>query len=276
MCIRSDQVKHDIDTVMQVSNSKTGIAEMEERLFEQITTLRKVRALRPYGMCKILNNLYLGSIFDATDPEQMAANEVTDIICVHGMRQTNYGKKQYNVMYININDSPNEDISMHFGNAVQFIHMARMQNRTVLVHCLAGVSRSAIIVAAYLLTVTNLNYSLALTYLTKRRPCTNPNFGFRMQLYHYSGGSMKAVRKKLIEVFGKSAMEEQKQIDHAAIMSLSDSVTRAGLVKEVNEEDENNDIDSDICPAVKNPDTDDSFENNSLVPNFKDLCFIDD
>lgn len=56
----------------------------------------------------------------------------------------------------------------------------------VLVHCLAGVSRSASIVVAYLLTVTNLNYSLALTYLTSRRPCANPNFGFRMQLYRFS------------------------------------------------------------------------------------------
>lgn len=61
---------------MSVDRPGGSNAEIEERLFEQISSLRRVRALRLNVMCKILPNLYLGSIFDATDPEQMDSNEV--------------------------------------------------------------------------------------------------------------------------------------------------------------------------------------------------------
>uniref|UniRef100_A0A0K0DLM5 TYR_PHOSPHATASE_2 domain-containing protein n=1 Tax=Angiostrongylus cantonensis TaxID=6313 RepID=A0A0K0DLM5_ANGCA len=52
----------------------------------------------------------------------------------------------------------------------------------VLVHCLAGVSRSATVVAAYLITACDLSFSSALKFIAKKRPVVNPNFGFRMQL----------------------------------------------------------------------------------------------
>lgn len=260
---------------MSVGSSDADIVQMEKRLFEQITTLRKARALRPYGMCKILPNLYLGSIFDATDPEQMDANEITDIICVHGMRQTKYGDKPYNVMYININDSPDENISLYFYDAIEFIHVARLQKRTVLVHCLAGVSRSAVIIAAYLLTVTDLNYSLALTYLTKRRPCANPNFGFRMQLYRFATDSQQSAYKHLVEIFGGRVMERQRKLDHSATIALCDSVTKAELIKLSNECSEGAESENDTA-AVKQPFSDGDLTVCSPITTFKDLCYIDD
>lgn len=254
---------------MSTSCSKAEIAAMEKRLFDQITSWRKVKALRPYGMCKILPNLFLGSIFDATDPEQMDANEVTDIICVHGMRQTKYGEKPYNVFYININDSPGENISAHFYDAIVFIHEARLKKRTVLVHCLAGVSRSASIIAAYLVAITNLNYPLALTYVTKRRPCADPNFGFRMQLYRFANESVLSVRKQLTEKFGRDALEDQRKSDHASIIALSDSLTKAELSKKSIDSYEGS------MPAQQIPP-----DGGVLLPphiaDFKDICFIDE
>jgi protein-tyrosine phosphatase len=51
-----------------------------------------------------------------------------------------------------------------------------------LVHCFAGVSRSATLVAAYLCTTKGYNYDQALTYLKTKRSIVNPSFGFVAQL----------------------------------------------------------------------------------------------
>lgn len=60
-------------------------------------------------------------------------------------------------------------------------------SESVLVHCIAGVSRSVCIVAAYLIAACDMSYVAALAYIVSKRPCANPNFGFRMQLAKYAG-----------------------------------------------------------------------------------------
>ncbi len=53
----------------------------------------------------------------------------------------------------------------------------------VLVHCHAGVSRSATVAATYLMCTLNLSFKDTLSKLQKERPCVCPNLGFRAQLY---------------------------------------------------------------------------------------------
>jgi protein-tyrosine phosphatase len=58
---------------------------------------------------------------------------------------------------------------------------------------LAGVSRSATVVVAYLMTVTELSYSDALNAVKGARKIANPNFGFRRQLQNYEFTQLKTV-----------------------------------------------------------------------------------
>ena len=48
-------------------------------------------------------------------------------------------------------DAPRYDLSQHFQSTFEFIEEARAANAKVLVHCVAGASRSAAIVIAYLM-----------------------------------------------------------------------------------------------------------------------------
>jgi len=63
-----------------------------------------------------------------------------------------------------------------------FIHNALVENGKVLVHCNAGVSRSASIVAAFLIQHEGLNYNDALKAIRAVREAAKPNDGFTSAL----------------------------------------------------------------------------------------------
>lgn len=55
----------------------------------------------------------------------------------------------------------------------------------MLVHCQAGISRSASIVISYLMERFSMSYDEARKYLKARRPQIDPNDGFVKQLKSY-------------------------------------------------------------------------------------------
>ena len=58
---------------------------------------------------------------------------------------------------------------------------------------LAGVSRSATIIIAYLMTVTDLPWTEAMNAVRGARKQSNPNFGFQRQLQNYEHTRVKTV-----------------------------------------------------------------------------------
>jgi protein-tyrosine phosphatase len=80
---------------------------------------------------------------------------------------------------INVLDMPFANLAVHFKEGIAFINQALSYGGTVLVHCYAGVSRSATIVIAYLMQEKRLTFMDALNYLRRKRPIVCPNFGFQ-------------------------------------------------------------------------------------------------
>ena len=66
-----------------------------------------------------------------------------------------------------------------------FIHGARLRDGNVLIHCLAGMSRSVTVCVAYVMTITNLNWKDALKVVRTGRAVANPNLGFQTQLQEF-------------------------------------------------------------------------------------------
>lgn len=82
-------------------------------------------------------------------------------------------------------DTPEENMSGDFIEATDFIDEHLRAGRRVLVHCHAGMSRSATMVAAYLLRFHPQRFpsaDSAIAYLQGRRWIVDPNPGFRKQL----------------------------------------------------------------------------------------------
>lgn len=62
-----------------------------------------------------------------------------------------------------------------FRKAAEVVYNARANDQAVLVHCAAGVSRSATAVLSYLMIYERMGWSNALSYVQASRPCVNPH-----------------------------------------------------------------------------------------------------
>lgn len=118
-------------------------------------------------------------------------------------------EKLYNVrdrLVIFVDDTPSDNIFRHFEGACEFIDykmrktsgmvqvgldrlasVERRESGHVLVHCTLGISRSATIVAAYIMWKWGFRASRALQYIKKNRSVTSPNDGFIDQLLVWEG-----------------------------------------------------------------------------------------
>ncbi|XP_076145029.1 dual specificity protein phosphatase 19b isoform X2 [Alosa pseudoharengus] len=87
---------------------------------------------------------------------------------------------------VTVLDVPETDITSYFPECFAFIDQARNQGGVVLVHCNAGVSRSASVAIAYLMSRDTLSFQEALDAVKAARPSVCPNPGFLKQLKSYT------------------------------------------------------------------------------------------
>jgi hypothetical protein len=86
---------------------------------------------------------------------------------------------------ITVADSSTADIGRCFPQTIDFIESVRESGGKVLVHCLAGISRSATICIAYLMYSGRMNLDQAHDYLKQCRPLISPNLNFMQQLAQF-------------------------------------------------------------------------------------------
>lgn len=133
------------------------------------------------GPVEILPHLYLGSARDAARKEQLQQLGITALLNVTQFCPNLY-QEVFEYKCIPVRDTGCEDIGAYFQESIQFIDQVKAQNGKVLVHCQAGVSRSATICIAYLMSTRRLRMEEAYKYVKSRRRIVSPNFSFMGQL----------------------------------------------------------------------------------------------
>lgn len=128
-------------------------------------------------------------------------NKITHILTMAAGIRPLY-KKEFKYKVVNIMDLPTQNILAHFDKAIEFINKAVTSGGRVLVHCFAGVSRSASTVIAYFMATRKMTFTEAYDYVKKKRPIIFPNFGFQRQLQEFE--------KKLQEKFSKQASKRKE------------------------------------------------------------------
>jgi len=137
---------------------------------------------------KMMNGgkLYIGNILTATNKEWLADKNIKVIInCANELPMINLGN---DILYYKLllNDIPQDNLLANIKNTNKLINNALKKNYNVLVHCAAGISRSASVIIYYLMTYHNMCYDHAYTYLKSVHPKTRPNTGYQQQLIKIS------------------------------------------------------------------------------------------
>ena len=128
--------------------------------------------------------LYLGDVVDANDEINLQKHNITTIICVAEDAKITLDTSKFTIYKYNLQDSYDCNISLYFDEIADLIATQNKQD-CVLVNCVAGISRSASFVIAYLMKYYEMNLEDAFLYVRKRRNRICPNKQFMTYLYDY-------------------------------------------------------------------------------------------
>ncbi|TCD69842.1 hypothetical protein EIP91_005919 [Steccherinum ochraceum] len=155
----------------------------------------------------IEGRLFLGTLEAAKSPRVLSDRRITHIVSVgtepipadnpaSGIRQ----------LRIPIEDVDYADLLIHLPAACNFIRAGMAEGGAVLVHCVQGLSRSAAVVAAYLMYSQRISATAAITTVRQAREQVWINPGFQEQLVlfelcqynpHPNDGIYKRWRQKI-------------------------------------------------------------------------------
>jgi len=162
---------------------------------------------------RVTDRLWLGSCYDATDVEFLRGEGITHVVnCADRLpRFETYTVKDSDLrawIVLNADDDPDYPIlERHLDSVTEFIDTALLEpDSKVLVHCRAGVNRSATLVLAYAALVGSRGDTRAVgrleafanvfEHVMERRPMILSNEGFYKQLVIWAHkGSPSAVGK---------------------------------------------------------------------------------
>ncbi|XP_066969459.1 dual specificity protein phosphatase 7-like [Macrobrachium rosenbergii] len=135
---------------------------------------------------EILPHLYLGNAKNSGDRDALNRHKIRYIINVTPNLPNVFEEcGNYKYMQIPIADHWSQNLASFFPKAIQFIEEAREAGVGVLVHCLAGISRSVTITVAYLMYKKKLNLEEAYEYVRVKKANIAPNFNFMGQLQDF-------------------------------------------------------------------------------------------
>ena len=107
-------------------------------------------------MNEIIDNLWLGAVDATTDKAKLAKIGITHVLSV-GQEPMNLPEGA-TAKFIRARDSSTQSLNRVLPEAVAFITEAISGGGKILVHCFAGVSRSASCVIAYLMKTKQISY----------------------------------------------------------------------------------------------------------------------
>ncbi|XP_046698097.1 dual specificity protein phosphatase 18 isoform X2 [Silurus meridionalis] len=142
------------------------------------------RAPRLSGPSQITDYLYISNGKTATDSSVLTRIGISCII--NATQETdNFRLPSVEYVHVPVSDSPSAQIQEHFDPVADKILGVKALHGRVLVHCCAGVSRSATLCLAYLMKYREMSLTEAHALLRTCRPIIRPNHGFWRQLIDY-------------------------------------------------------------------------------------------
>lgn len=139
----------------------------------------------------IMPRLLCGSIQSMTGTRKHDASLSPDVFRQHNITHVlSLGERPalqdlpVKSLFIDVEDTERNTISEHLAICFTFIDEARNSGGSVMVHCLAGVSRTGAVIISYLMHSLGIPLKDALFLAWRKRPILQPNDGFLEELIH--------------------------------------------------------------------------------------------
>ncbi|KAM9476328.1 dual specificity protein phosphatase 2 [Clarias gariepinus] len=162
-----------------VCGNQATLSESEPRVSGRTTPLYDQG-----GPVEILPFLFLGSAHHSSQRELLQRCGITAVLNVSSSCP-NLFENELNYMTLRVEDSMAADIRVLFPQAIHFIDSVKESGGRVLVHCQAGISRSATICLAYLIHARRVRLNEAFEFVKRRRQVISPNLAFMGQLLQF-------------------------------------------------------------------------------------------
>ncbi|KAL7713004.1 Dual specificity protein phosphatase [Entamoeba marina] len=168
-------------TTITSVNGNVSVFEKDTLIQTKTTTGYVIDTTPDTIPSKIIDYIYLGSQDSVTDLAYLKELKIQNILCVAPMIQPLF-PNEFNYKIVEIFDLPQFDLRPHISSCLKFLNECVVKKENVIVHCNAGVSRSATVVIAYLMKYQAMTYKSAFSYVKEKRKCIQPNQGFQWYL----------------------------------------------------------------------------------------------
>ncbi len=136
----------------------------------------------------IIDNIYLGSAFNAASYDALKENNITSILNIT-REISNYFPEDFQYVRYDLYDNNKHSIKSYLDRAFAAIRFQQDNvDGNILVHCYMGASRSASVVLYYLMKTKKnddgefMSFDEALNFLKSKRSNVNPTFRFTKDL----------------------------------------------------------------------------------------------
>ncbi|NWX88769.1 DUS16 phosphatase, partial [Nothoprocta pentlandii] len=220
------------------------------------------------GPTRILPHLYLGCQRDVLNKELMQQNDIGYVLNASNTCPKPDFIPESHFLRVPVNDSFCEKILPWLDKSVDFIEKAKASNGRVLVHCLAGISRSATIAIAYIMKRMDMSLDEAYRFVKEKRPTISPNFNFLGQLLDFEK-KIKSPSGQPGHISKLKLLHLEKGSEHVLVPEGGQSSLPTGqlCVPATSETVEQKSTDSGSVPGTRLP----SLEDTPLVQGINGL-----
>ncbi|RNF15032.1 phopshatase [Trypanosoma conorhini] len=174
--------------ILKVDNRPCIVKQMLDEDWDTTLPWLEVQLHKIYPD-KVLGFMYLGSLRTAQTLTVYRDLNIGYILSVARDMEVRVDPGMKHLV-LPVEDIPGEDIRQLFERAFTFIDEAKQNNKGILLHCFAGLSRSVTVAAAYIMSRYNMTCDEALDLIKKARPAAQPNPGFMQSLRDFEKSLM--------------------------------------------------------------------------------------
>jgi len=163
------------------------------------------------AMTEVIPNLYICGVSALKPSTIIALNFDLVVNCTKEVPNMNL-PPDVDRLKLWLDDTEETDLMPHLHTAVDYIRMIMEVDGRVLVHCVAGVSRSAAVCLAYLVKYEHMTLRQAYDHMAALRARVRPNLGFWRQLIEFEMDMRNETSVRIVKFYDQELPDVYEKV----------------------------------------------------------------